>query len=307
MSPILYIIFNRPDHTQRSFEQIRALAPAVLYVAADAPRQGREGESDRTSQARSITENIDWPCQVHRLYADENMGCGRRISSAITEVLKDHETVITLEDDCIVEPTFFPYCETLLDRYRDDQRIMAISGDNFQNGISRTDHSYYFSRYPHCWGWATWRRAWQHFDLNMTRWPEIRESNQLSHFCDGEQQIAYWQHMFDAVQDGRVGSWAFPWTLACWLQNGLTVLPNQNLVSNIGFDRDATHTSVNTAYAHLPTFPLGELNHSSEVFRHVEADRFTDDILYSGPWQRSRTKRRRLFSRKTLFGKRSAA
>ncbi|KAA1260988.1 hypothetical protein LF1_35300 [Rubripirellula obstinata] len=291
MTPLLYIIFNRPDHTERSFERIRSLAPPVLYIAADAARLDRDGEREKTEQARAVTEAIDWPCDVHRLYATENMGCGRRISSAITEVLSNHETVITLEDDCIPEPTFFAYCETLLDRYRDDTRIMGVSGNNYQQGISRTDASYYFSKYPHCWGWATWRRAWKHFDLSISRWPEIRETNQLKHFCESERELDYWIKMYDYVQEKQVDSWAFPWTLACWLQNGLTVLPDANLVSNIGFDGGGTHTNQKMPYAELPTFPMNEIVHEDELYRHTEADRYTDELLYSGPWQQSQKKR----------------
>ena len=292
MPPLLYIIFNRPAQTRISFERIRALRPAVLYVAADGPRADKEHDQEQTQQTRQLTENIDWPCDVHRLYATSNMGCGRRISSAITEVLERHETVITLEDDCVAEPTFFSFCDSLLDRYRDDERIMAVSGNNYQLGTSRTDASYYFSKYPHCWGWATWRRAWQHFDLSIERWPSIRDSGQIEYFCETEREVDYWITMFDYVLEKKVNSWAFPWTLNCWLQHGLTVLPDANLVSNIGFGDDSTHTQTKMPYSELPTFPMESIVHPTEVFRHAEADRFTDELLYSGPWARSRKKRR---------------
>lgn len=291
MPPLLYIIFNRPEQTRITFDRIRALQPPVLYVAADAPRDGHQSDPERTAAARRVTENIDWPCDVRRLYAESNMGCGRRISSAITQVLCDFETVIILEDDCVAEPTFFSFCETLLDRYEDDERIMAVSGNNYQLGTSRTQNSYYFSKYPHCWGWSTWRRAWQHFDLDIQKWPAIRDSGKIEYFCETEREIDYWIAMFNYVECKQVDSWAFPWTLNCWLQNGLTILPDANLVSNIGFGTDGTHTTVKMPYSELPTYPMEAIVHPTEVFRHVEADRFTDDLLYSGPWDRSQKKR----------------
>lgn len=294
MSPLLYIIFNRPDHTRRSFERIRAQAPSVLYIAADAPRLDRDGEREKTDQARAVTEAVDWQCEVHRLYATDNMGCGRRISSAITEVLAHHETVITLEDDCIPDPTFFPFCDQMLGKYADDERIMSVSGNNFQNAVSRTDSSYYFSKYPHCWGWATWRRSWQHFDLEA--WRHTQRTDCLASFCENEREHEYWTAMFDCCEEGSIDSWAMPWTLSCWLQNGLTILPNVNLVSNIGFGETGTHTLSDSPYANLPVSAIDDLRHPTTVFRHRLADQFTDDLLYSGPWRRQRKKRRRFFS-----------
>ena len=293
MSPLLYIIFNRPSQTRISFEKIRALRPPKLYIAADAPREGHATDAERTEQARAVTDTIDWDCEVHRLYADSNMGCGRRISSAISTVLNDSETVIVLEDDCIPDPTFFPYCEQLLDTYASDQRVMAVSGDNFQQGISRTRSSYYFSKYPHCWGWATWRRAWQHFDLEMPWWPDFRDSGELRAFCENDRELAYWTWIMDQVYEKKIDSWAMPWTLCCWLQSGLTVLPSVNLVSNVGFDGDGTNTLQRSAYAELPTDSINRIEHPSHMYRHVVADQFTDELLYSGPWQRSHRKKQR--------------
>lgn len=303
MPPILYIVFNRPDLTRKSFQLLREIRPSQLYVAADAPRPDREGEAERCDLARSITEDVDWDCDVVRLYADNNMGCGQRISTAITNVLRDHETTIVLEDDCLPEPSFFPYCETLLERYADDERIMSVSGDNFQQGVSRTEDSYYFSKYPHCWGWATWRRAWEHFALRIEDWQDVCDNGILESFCDSPREFEYWSWVCQELAAGRMDSWAMPWTLASWLQSGLTILPDHNLVSNVGFDLSATHTTSATAYAALPTRPVGDLTHPNRVYRHAVADQFTDDLLYSGPWDRARKKKRKRWP----FGKRNAA
>ncbi len=303
MPPIVYIIFNRPRSTRQSFELIRQARPTVLYIAADAPRMDRPGEEMLTNEARQITEQIDWDCDVRRLYADHNMGCGRRISSAITSALEAFESVIVLEDDCIPDPSFFHFCDGLLLRYSDDERIMAISGDNFQKGIQRTDASYYFSKYPHCWGWATWRRAWQHFDLDIPQWPEFRDAGGLSAYTENDRELAFWTSTLDLVHQKRIDSWALPWTLCCWLQHGLTALPSVNLVSNIGFDIDGTHTHQSSPFASLPTSSIDRLTHPTAVYRHAIADRYTDDLVYSGPWQHSQKKRKRsrwLFRRGSL-------
>jgi hypothetical protein len=300
MPPLVYIIFNRPTSTRRSFDIIRTARPEVLYIAADAPRKDRPDDGRLTDEARRITEHIDWDCDVRRLYAQSNLGCGRRISSAITAALEDFESVIVLEDDCIPDLTFFSFCETLLAHYAEDTRIMAISGDNFQKGATRTDASYYFSKYPHCWGWATWRRAWKHFDLNIPQWPKFRDSGGLEAYTENEREHKFWTHTFDLVHKKQIDSWALPWTLSCWLQHGLTVLPSVNLVSNIGFDTDGTHTLRSSPFASLPTAAIDVVTHPSEVYRH--ADRFTDELVYSGPWLRSQRSRNRL---SRLFGLRS--
>lgn len=306
MSPVLYIAFNRPDLTAITFEQLRRQRPSVLYVAADAARPSRSGESDACQQVRDMVQQVDWPCESHYLFAENNMGCGRRISSAVTHVLQSHETVIVLEDDCVVEPSFFGYCEQLLEYYRDDTRIGTISGDNFQQGARRSDASYYFSKYPHCWGWATWRRAWKHFSLELTNWPALRSQNTLHHFCDEGRELDYWNWTFDQVHAKKVDSWALPWTLCCWLQNFLHVLPEVNLVSNIGFDAQGTHTTRKASFAELPTFPIGDLVHPRDMYRHREADQFADDLMYSGPWERARRKRKRWSVRRWLPCKNAA-
>jgi hypothetical protein len=303
MPPLVYVIFNRPDLTRISFDLVRKARPEVMYVAADAPRPDRPGEDRLTREARRIADEIDWDCDVRRYYAEENMGCGRRISSVITAALEDFESVIVLEDDCIPDPSFFAFCEQLLDRFRDDQRIMAISGDNFQKGRRRTDASYYFSKYPHCWGWATWRRAWQHFSLEIPQWPEFRDSGGLHAYCDSPGELEHWTWQFDQVHQGNIDTWAFPWMLCCWLQHGLTVLPSVNLVSNLGFRADGTHTLQKSPFAELPTESIDFKKHPSTVYRHAEADRFTDELVYSGPWQRQRKKKRRWFSSRSKKAK----
>lgn len=281
-TPVAFLIFNRPDTTRQVFEAIRTAAPETLFLIADGPRSAHDPDVARCAEVRDIVSRIDWTPDVRRIYSDTNMGCGRRVSSGLDQVFEEVERAIVLEDDCLPDPTFFPFCEELLERYEDDERIMAISGDNFQMGRRRTQHSYYFSMYNHCWGWASWRRAWSHFDFEMAHWPEFRDGRWLEDLLRDTRQARYWRRVFEEAFAGAVDTWDFQWTFACWTQGGLTALPNRNLVSNIGFGEAATHTATDTGVAALPTGPIAlPLDHPPFVVRDVRADEFTDSFHFA--------------------------
>jgi hypothetical protein len=178
-TPVAFIIFNRPDTTARVFEAIRRAEPPQLLIVADGPRVDRPSDVERCAAARAVIERVDWDCEVLTNYAEANMGLADRVSSGLDWVFSLCDRAIVLEDDCLPDPSFFRFCDELLDRYRDDERVMAISGDNFQLGRRRTRYSYYLSRYNHCWGWATWRRGWQHYDHRMQLWPLVRDGGWL--------------------------------------------------------------------------------------------------------------------------------
>jgi hypothetical protein len=229
-----------------------------------------------------VEEGIDWPCELLTNYADTNLGLKQRISSGLDWAFEITEQAIILEDDCLPHSSFFRFCEELLDRYRDDTRIMAISGDNLQFGRLRTKHSYYFSRFFHCWGWASWRRAWQHYDPSMALWPAVRDGDWLWDLLGDPDSVAYWSDIFDAVYKGAIESWAYRNLFAHWVQNGLNVLPTANLVSNIGFGVDATHTRGPSRLANIPvhamTFPL---QHPPFVIRDTQADDYVQREFYT--------------------------
>jgi hypothetical protein len=281
-TPIAFLIFNRPDTTARVFEAIRQAKPPKLLVVADGLRPDRADDIEKCKAARAIIDGVDWDCEVLTNYSDVNLGCKSRVSSGLNWVFDTVEEAIILEDDCLPHPSFFQFCEELLEYYRHDQRIMVISGDNFQFGRKRTEYSYYFSRYNHIWGWASWRRAWQYYDLKMKLWQEISDGSWLESILGETQAVKYWTKIFQTAYDNKVDSWGYGWTFACWIQNGLTILPNVNLVSNIGFGADATHTSraiqsvVNNPVREM-SFPL---QHPPFITRHFEADRFTWENIY---------------------------
>ncbi len=275
-TPVVLLIFNRPDTTARVFEAIAAARPQQLLVVADGPRADRPGEAEACAATRAITERVDWPCEVRREYAEVNLGCARRVSSGLDWVFDLVQEAIILEDDCLPDPTFFRFCAELLDRYRDDERVMAVSGDNFQEGHRRTADSYYFSIFNHYWGWATWGRAWRLFDLRMSLWPEIRDGGWLRGILGHPNAVRYWTDIFDRAYRDEFDSWGYPWTFSCWVQGGLAVLPEVNLVSNIGFDARATHTKTVEPNMVVPAeameFPL---RHPRFLLRNSMADQFT--------------------------------
>lgn len=281
-TPVALIIFNRPDQTRQVFEVIRQAKPSMLLVIADGPRAERPGEDKKCAETRAIIDSVDWDCQVLKNYSDINLGCGKRPATGLDWVFDQVEEAIVLEDDCLPHPTFFRYCEELLDYYKEDQRVMAICGSNVQFGKSRTNYSYYFSRYSICWGWASWRRAWKYFDFDMNMWPEVRDTNLLVDILDNDYAVKVWHQTLQMTYDKMLNCWGFQWTFANFMQNGLAVMPNVNLISNIGYTNEATHTNTEQSpYSQLTaeemTFPL---KHPPFVVRHVQADWFTENTLY---------------------------
>lgn len=256
----------------------------LLYVAADGPREGNEKDKLLCEATRKVISKVDWKCTVRKDFSDVNLGLRKRMSSAISWLLVHEEAGIILEDDCIVDLSFFRFCEEILKKYKNDERVMSISGDNFQYGRKRTKYSYYFSGYAHCWGWATWRRAWKHYDDKMKLWPEIKKGNWLNDISGGEISALYWKRIFDLVYKNNIDSWAYRWQYSCWLQSGLTILPTVNLVTNIGFGKFATHTIVNDKSAFLKSRSLKfPLRHPPFIIKDMKADSITERNRFLTP------------------------
>jgi len=274
--PIAFLVFNRPATTARVFDEIRRIKPLKLLVVADGPRNNITGEVEKCSLVRSILEKVDWPCEVLKNYAEINMGCKLRISSGLDWVFEQVEEAIILEDDCLPNQSFFYFCQQLLTYYRDDKRIMHIGGANFQRGKTRGDGSYYFSRLCHIWGWATWRRAWKNYDVSMSLFPHFCESECIGNiFPDNSMQKRCLQ-AFANVYLNRIDTWDYQWTFALYHQNGLSVIPNVNLVSNIGFGVDATHTrDAENLLADIPSSSMKQIVHPSFLVPDLTADKYT--------------------------------
>jgi hypothetical protein len=290
--PILFMIFNRPEPTKVVFEEIRKLRPTKLFVAADGPRTDRPDDIKKCKEARAIATAVDWPCEIKTLFRDSNKGCKYGPSENVTWFFENVEEGIILEDDCVPHPSFFPFCQELLERYR-HENIMHISGNNFQKGNKRLSikESYYFSILPHIWGWASWRRAWQKYDLQMKSWPEVRNKKTLRNVLRSPAVYEYWQKVWDAYYDGSHQSWDGQWTYACMLNKGLAVTP-VNLVTNIGFNEEATHTkNRDSQFSRISSesiqFPL---RHPTEI----RANRLADDFTFSNNFTADRNFRQKI-------------
>lgn len=283
-SPVLLIAFNRPDCTEKVFAEIAKAKPPILLVFADGPRVSRSDDPDKCAEARAVTERVNWDCRVFRKYSDVNLGCGHGPANAISWALDQFEHAIILEDDCVPHPTFFQFCDDILVRYRNDTRVMHVAGNNFQLGQRRTSFSYFFSYHNICaGGWATWRRAWRHFDMELKLWPILRDTSFIEDIVGDHRASAHWRTIFEDTHGkrGKVDYWDYQWTFACWAQNGLSILPNATLVSNVGFGHpEATHTrSTNDNSAKLTACLATEampfpLDHPLYVRRHQAADVF---------------------------------
>ena len=284
---VLFLVFNRPTTTAQVFDAIRKAKPLRLYVAADGPRADRADEAEKVAKVREIATEVDWPCEVKTLFREENLGCKRSVSGGINWFFEHEEQGIILEDDCLPHLDFFTFCETLLDRYASDHRVWVITGDNFQNGVQRGDASYYFSRYNHVWGWASWRRAWQKADMEIKFWPEWKTSAEWAAFWADSVARNYWEKIFDRIYRAEIDTWDYPWTASVWYHGGLTATPNANLVSNIGFGPDATHTvNSGSSLESLAMKALGRISHPTNIIRDVTADQVVFDHVFGGQAQR---------------------
>jgi hypothetical protein len=272
--PVALILFNRPQHVKAVFKTIAKAKPTRLFVIADGPRFPEE--QSKCLQARAVAEQVDWDCQVLTNYADANLGCRERVVSGLNWVFSLAEEAIILEDDCVPHASFFRYCENLLHFYRDNEQIMEISGCNYRRGRISYDYSYYFSRYYHTLGWATWRRAWKHYDVNISAWAEFKWSPTWATVFETKREERFWTRIFDQIAEGGLlTSWDYQWQLARWRHNGLAAVPTVNLVSNIGFDPEATHTkSEHDFRAMLAVQDIGDIRHPGLIIRNIEADKY---------------------------------
>lgn len=234
--PILFLIFNRPDNTQQVFNQIRKIKPKKIFIAADGPRKNIFDDIRNCRFSRNIINQIDWDCEIKVLFRKENLGCGKAVSSAITWFFENVEEGIILEDDCVPDLSFFNYCKLMLNKYRDEQKIMAVCGTNYFFNEIKIEEDYFYSRYPSVWGWATWKRAWENYDFNMNEWRQSRQNQirKLYNIFKNSQIIDFWVENFDLLVSGKIDTWDFQWCYACLFNNGLAVTSINNLISNIG-------------------------------------------------------------------------
>lgn len=254
--PVLLILYNRPTMVAKSLAALRLAPPAELWVAADGPRENDPDDASACRAARNALRAIDWPCTVHRRFSSQHLGCRDGVIAAIDWFFEHVEGGIILEDDCVPEPTFFAFCGELLDRYAEVDEVAMIAGTNFDPGPAPPE-SYTFSRYGHMWGWATWRRAWRLLDRDLEDWPQRRSSGWLRTVSDHSRFLKHWTGYLDMVSEGRLDTWDVQWVYTVFKNEKLVAVPSRNLVSNLGFDDQATHTvGRDSPYFAMPTRPL---------------------------------------------------
>lgn len=285
-TPVLFLIFNRPDTSERVFSEIRSAKPSKLFVAADGPRQNKEGEAEKCQAARDVIKQVDWDCEVKTLFRDKNLGCKVAVSSAIDWFFENVEEGIILEDDCLPSRSFFWFCQELLSYYQDDKRVSSISGSNPFNDSIDVEYSYFFSKYNRIWGWATWRRAWRLNDVNISLWPELKSN--LSHyaFFQSPREARFYERFWDKCFAGEIDTWDYQWYLCKLMQFSCTAVSAQNLISNIGFGTQGAHTHHRTS--DLAEYPLYELEwplkHPPSVYINYRKDWFTTRYRYNPPF-----------------------
>lgn len=273
--PILLLAWRRPDKIRRLICALRDIKPSTLYLFCDGPRN--ESDNRLVHQVRNIlSSHIDWPCHRSTYFSETHLGCSSGVSTAISWFFTHVPAGIILEDDCIPSASFFPYCQELLSKYHADTRIWCISGSNFQKNTLPLDTSYYFSRYPHCWGWATWSDRWTKYDSELIGWEHLRHTSLFTGQFSHPEESLFWTRIFDSLYyDSYPDSWAYRWFYTCLTNSALTILPCVNLVENIGFGGDATHTVNPSACVSTASDLATPLNHPSVIIRHDEADTYT--------------------------------
>ncbi len=277
-APVLLLAFNRLDTTRQVFARIAQYRPSRLYLACDGPRRHVQGEEEKTERVRQfLVENVDWECEVKTLFRSTNLGCKMAVSEAISWFFEQEEQGVILEDDCVPDPSFFSFCAIMLATYRDDTRIMQVSGTNFlgqYTPVSR--YPYFFSKYGGIWGWASWRRAWRHFDLSPERYHQAKATQALKGFLGNA--YAWRMSLYEQVFEKNLDTWDYQWSFARAINSGLSIVPGVNLVKNIGFGLDASHT--HKATSDIAEMQTSELNLSDiQQNPFVVPDQYYDERL----------------------------
>ncbi len=281
-TPVLLLIFNRPDVTAVVFESIKKIKPAQLFIAADGPRKHKEGEQDKCMAARKVVmDSIDWDCDVKTLFQNENIGCKYAVSGAITWFFEHVEEGIILEDDCLPGISFFNYCSELLKKYKDNTSVMHISANYFNKQKIKNKNTYYFSHYIEIWGWATWRRAWKLYDPEMQSFPKKKNKEYLKGILKTKAEKEYWMSCFEMAYQKQVDTWDYQWVYCIYTNSGVGITPYLNLVSNLGFGDDATHTvTFDARLSGQEIHEIIEIKHPPEIKISKKEDQRTFKNLY---------------------------
>lgn len=272
--PILMLAFRRPETTKKVFERVREIRPKELFIEVNGPRKGFPEDVSEVQKVKDIFKKIDWPCKVHKLYREWNIGCFKGISLSIDWFFSKVDKGIILEDDCVPTKDFFFFCKEMLQKYKNDERVMHIAGYNFQRGWRRENYSYYFSKYPYIWGWATWKRAWKKYDPQVKLSQLILNKKYLKDIFPNYFERRYVEGILRSFLSKKADTWDVQWVFTLLANNGLSIVPNKNLVENIGFEGHHTHTKPIDSYLSMKTDNLrSPLIHPPFVIQDRKSDK----------------------------------
>lgn len=288
-TPIILIAWNRPEKTYKIINSIKKVKPKNFYIACDGPVKNNSYINQQIKATKKvILENITWDCELKTLFADSNQGCKIGVSNAINWFFDNVDRGIILEDDCLPHQDFFYFCSELLDKYRYDDRVWSITGNNIHKNNSICNESYFFSKYSHCWGWATWKRCWSKYDRDLKNWPSQKSKGILNNIFITPNEKKYWMKILDDIfYYSKPNTWDYQWSYTCFINSGLTIVPKENLIYNIGFDKEATHTrfgNPNKAIDKYDRFSskVFPMNHPFSIHAMIDVDKYTDAVCYSG-------------------------
>ncbi len=302
-TPVALFVFNRPEHTRQVLQALALVRPSTLLVVADGPRSDHPDDIVLCAQVREAVDNLPWQCEVKRNISDRNMGCRLRVSSGLDWVFGMVDEAIILEDDTVPDPSFFPFCEEMLQRHRNDGRVQLVRGSSLLPTNYSLTSSYYFSKWYGIWGWASWSRAWERYDLEMKAWPVLGRSWLRDYLKDPEMTQVF-AYLFDEMKASRINSWEFPLFFNGWLHDAVAVAPSCNLIRNIGFGPEATHLrNAGSAVANLATEPMNfPLVHPDGLFVDEDADRVEWAISYNGLKRKLSAKNRLIRKLRSITG-----
>ncbi len=280
---VLFLIFNRLDTTQQVFKAIQKAKPPRLYIAGDGARENKQGEKDLVKTVRDfVINNIDWQCEVKTLFREKNLGCKNAVSGAIDWFFENEEMGIILEDDCIPSQSFFWYCQEMLETYKDEPKIGIVSGSNFFFGEMDIPEDYYFSVFPFIWGWASWRRVWEKYDVTMGAWPDFSKDKGIENIFCSNNCIQYWNKNFERTYNNLIDTWDYQFSFMLYKNNYLNISPALNLISNIGFGEAATHTTrKKNKHENMPKYELRfPLVKPIQIVRSLRLDKRFEKVAF---------------------------
>jgi hypothetical protein len=281
--PTLLLVFNRPHETQILIKRLSHFKPKKIYIFSDGPRDNYKLDIDKCNKVKKIIEGISWKCEIKKNYLKKNLGCKKAVSKGISWLFKYEEKGIILEDDCIPSRDFFDFCRLSLKKFRNDNKIGSITGNNFLNNRIKIKNSYYFSKYAHCWGWATWRNRWKLYDIEIGFWNDWKKTKYFENLFNTEIEKNYWLKIFNNVKENKIDSWAYPWNLCLWYHGKLVVIPKFNLVKNIWYGKNATRTYLKTDNL---TYKVKKMkkpyNHEYGKFINQQADNYVFKNHFKG-------------------------